>query len=103
MRYSSKLYTNNLKINCINNNIMAYKNILELVKTGEGYTTEFKERLSADTLGKEMCSFANASGGKIILGVKDNGDILGFTLSNSDKSRIQDIARNMDPTFSITI
>ena len=42
---------------------MDKKKILELVKTGEGYTLELKEGFSS-SLGKEICAFANASGGK---------------------------------------
>jgi len=75
-------------------------NIYELIKTGEGYTLELKERFSS-SIGKEICAFANASGGKIILGVKDSGEIIGFNLTNIIKSQIQDIARNMDPSFHV--
>ena len=81
---------------------MDYKELLELVKTGEGYTIEFKEDIGSN-LGKEICAFANASGGKIILGVKDDGTIRGYNLTNHDKSQIQDIARNMDPAFHVII
>lgn len=78
------------------------KELLELIETGEGYTLEFKESVS-NNLGKEICAFANADGGKIILGVRDDGSIKGLKLSNSDTSKIQDIARNMDPSFHIFI
>jgi predicted HTH transcriptional regulator len=81
---------------------MNKKELFELIKIGEGYTVEFKEKLN-DSLGKEVCAFANASGGKIILGVSDNGDIKGIKLENHDISRIQDIARNMDPAFFVNI
>ncbi|MBS3163719.1 ATP-binding protein [Candidatus Woesearchaeota archaeon] len=53
------------------------KKILDLIKIGEGLTLEFKERISSD-LGKEICAFVNARGGKIILGVRDNGEIIGM-------------------------
>jgi ATP-dependent DNA helicase RecG len=81
---------------------MNYAELLELVKTQEGYTLEFKESLST-SIGKEICAFANASGGKIILGIKDNGSVSGYNLTNKDKSIIQDIARNMDPSLHLTI
>ncbi len=81
---------------------MDKKELDELVKTGEGYTIEFKE--SADkSLGKEICAFANASGGKIILGVTDKNKIKGFSLANKTMSQIQDIARNMDPSFYVAV
>ena len=37
--------------------------LLELIKTGEGYTIELKESLNS-SIGKEICAFANASGGE---------------------------------------
>ena len=81
---------------------MNYKELLEVIKTGEGYTIELKESLNS-SVGKEICAFANASGGKIILGVKDDGTISGCNLTNKDKSLIHDIARNMDPAPHLTI
>ena len=43
-----------------------------LIETGEGYTLDFKEGIPSD-LGRHICAFANASGGRIILGVRDDG------------------------------
>ena len=74
---------------------MKREDLIELVKTGEGYTIEFKESLSS-SLSKEICAFANASGGKIILGVRDDNSIKGCHLSNSDFSKIQDIKISND-------
>ena len=74
--------------------------LLELVKTGEGLTLEFKENIGSN-LGREICAFANGNGGKIVLGVKDNGEILGVRITNSLKSQIQSYARNIDPAFSV--
>ncbi len=81
---------------------MDKKELLELIETGEGYTLEFKESLSS-SIGKDICAFTNSSGGKIILGVKDNGIIKGYNLSNRDKSKIQDIAKNMEPSLNVKI
>ena len=61
-----------------------------LINQGEGYTLEFKKAFS-NSIGKEICAFANSKGGKIILGVNDKGEIVGFSLTNSDKSRILDL------------
>src|SRR3989344_4936657 len=81
---------------------MDKKELLDFIKTGEGYTLEFKEQFP-DDLGRDICAFANSVGGKIFLGVKDNGEMKGFTLTNQIRSRIQDIARKMDPSFSVDI
>ena len=79
---------------------MDKEELLELLKTGEGLTLEFKENVSSH-LGKEICAFANSKGGRVILGVKDNGDILGIKITNALKSQIQTFARNIDPVFSV--
>ncbi len=76
--------------------------INDLIKTGEGYNLEFKEKIGSN-LDKEICAFANANGGKIILGVENSGNVIGFKLSNSSASKIQSIARNMDPNFNVDI
>ena len=82
---------------------MKYEELVDVVKTGEGYTIELKESLS-NNIGKDICAFANSSGGRIIIGVEDRTrEIRGCMLTNSDKSRIQDIARNMSPSFSVQI
>lgn len=47
-----------------------------LIVQGEGFTSEFKRSMPSD-LGREMCAFANASGGVILLGVTDKGEIVG--------------------------
>jgi len=52
------------------------KKDLEIIaKEGEGYKTEFKEAPS--NLDKEMVAFTNASGGRIFIGITDNGNIKG--------------------------
>ncbi len=81
---------------------MNRKEILNLINIGEGYTLDFKEAIPSD-LGKLICAFANASGGRIILGVRDNGTILGHKLTNSDEAKINSIARNIEPSASISI
>ncbi|MDA3870946.1 MAG: putative DNA binding domain-containing protein, partial [Candidatus Marinimicrobia bacterium] len=81
---------------------MKYSTLLDIIKTGEGYTIEFKKSISS-SIGKEICSFANSSGGKIIIGVNDKNQIKGYKLTNSTKSKLQDIARNMNPSFNIQI
>ncbi len=49
------------------------------LQKGEGYKLEFKESVS-NSLRKEMVAFANAGGGKILIGVKDGGEVKGTTI-----------------------
>jgi len=58
---------------------MNVENLKELISNGESITVEFKEskkKLNKD-LYESVCALLNRHGGHIILGVKDNGDILG--------------------------
>lgn len=43
-----------------------------IINQGEGYKLEFKKSFS-DSIGKEICAFANSKGGKILVGVAVNG------------------------------
>ncbi|MXX97258.1 MAG: ATP-binding protein [Rhodothermaceae bacterium] len=78
------------------------KGLSELIALGEGFTTEFK-RSSTSGLGREICAFANATGGTILLGVEDNGDLCGVANHNRLKSEIQSIARSADPPVAVEI
>ncbi len=67
---------------------MDKKELNIILKEGEGYKIEFKEGISG--LEKELTAFANASGGKIFLGVTDDGKAKGIQITSGLKSRIQD-------------
>ena len=94
------LFYTNIYIMEIDNYKMNEKELLALIQQGEGYNLEFKESLS-DNFGKEICAFANANGGKILMGVTDKGEQKGIEITNRLKSQIQDISRNFDPKFEV--
>ncbi len=73
-----------------------------LIAQGEGFASEFKRSIPSD-LGREMCAFANASGGVILLGVTDKGEIVGVADHNKIKSQIQAIARSAEPPIKVEI
>lgn len=73
-----------------------------ILDEGEGYLIEFKESMS-DSLAKEMVAFANSSGGRIFLGVSDEGVVKGVNITNRLRSQVQDIARKCDPPVSILL
>ena len=81
---------------------MKKKELRELIEQGEGYFVEFKEQIGV-SLDKEMVAFANASGGKIVIGVADSDKIVGCTTDNTVRSKVQDIATNCDPRILIHI
>ena len=71
-----------------------------LIQEGEGTTLEFKESLSS-SFARELVALANTIGGKILLGVRDDGTVIGVHDSNTLRARIQDIARNCDPPVRV--
>ena len=81
---------------------MKPKDIEILVQEGEGTTLEFKENLSA-SFARELVAMANTIGGRILLGVRDDGTVTGVKDSNSLRARIQDIARNCDPPVKVLV
>lgn len=73
-----------------------------LIQEREGTTLEFKESLSS-SFARELVAMANTIGGRILLGVRDDGTIVGVRDSNELRARIQDIARNCDPPVKIVV
>ncbi len=61
------------------------KELSFLIGEGEGYNVEFKQAFSKN-IAKDICAFANANGGRILVGVSDDGEIKGGKVTNSLKS-----------------
>lgn len=58
--------------------VMKPDELARLVLMGEGLTLEFKTRVPrAERIAKEVIAFANTSGGRLLLGVEDDGAIKG--------------------------
>lgn len=78
------------------------KDLDAILSDGEGYTIEFK--VSPDkSLAQEVCAFANASGGRIFIGISDDGKVIGTDTSNSARSRIQDTINQIEPQLPVNI
>ena len=73
-----------------------------LIALGEGFTTEFK-RTGTSNLGREICAFGNATGGVILIGVADDGEIAGVVNHNELKSQVQSIARSAEPPIAVEV
>ena len=81
---------------------MNEKALSNLIALGEGFTTEFK-RSGASGLGREICAFANATGGVIVIGMGDDGEVCGIPDHNRVKSEVQSIARSAEPAIAVEI
>ena len=79
--------------------------LLEIIKKGEDSFTEFKEEMAhQDNLAAEIVAFANTEGGNLIIGVSDDGEILGVTDLDKEMQRIDNIcSNNCEPTVYTTI
>ena len=71
-----------------------------IIQEGESYKIEFKESVDK-TFVEEVCAFANASGGRLFIGISDSGTIVGTDTSNSARSRIQDTIRQIQSDYNL--
>jgi hypothetical protein len=63
----------------------------EIIRSGEDEQTELKREFpsQADRIAKEISALSNASGGKIIIGASDSGNIVGVNNIQNVRERIQ--------------
>jgi ATP-dependent DNA helicase RecG len=73
-----------------------------VVQAGESYHAEFKRNVSSD-ISKEIVAFANSSGGRIFIGIDDDGTIPGIAVTNELKARVQSMARDCDPSINVVL
>jgi len=72
-----------------------------IVTSGEGYNAEFKITVPSKVreLTEEVCAFANAAGGVILIGVDDQNKIKGVNIDNSKRSAIQNSIGDITPSI----
>ncbi|MCK5888826.1 MAG: putative DNA binding domain-containing protein, partial [Methylococcales bacterium] len=69
--------------------------LAELLRQGENASIEFKAQfVRPESLAKEMIAFANTQGGVILVGVSDQGDVVGIKPEESPTEYVSNIARN---------
>ena len=77
-------------------------NLHELIGLGEGYHLKFKMRIDK-SIANEVCAFANADGGKLLLGITDLGEIKPLCLDNELMSRVQDTLNQIEPKIRVKL
>lgn len=73
--------------------------IINIVNSGEGFNAEFKVNLPSNlkNITEEVCAFANASGGIVLIGVDDKNIIKGVNIDNAKRSAIQNSIGEISP------
>jgi ATP-dependent DNA helicase RecG len=76
-----------------------------LVASGEGYNAEFKISVPSKVkeLTEEICAFANAAGGVLLIGVNDANEIKGVNIDNAKRSAIQNSLNEITPHLSCSL
>src|SRR6266545_2765674 len=65
---------------------MLRSELLELIANGESSGVEFKrDDVRPEQLAKEIVALANFQGGRVLLGVEDDGTISGLTRSDTER------------------
>lgn len=84
---------------------MNFHDVNAIIEEGEGFTVEFKRRISsAEKIARTIISFANTKGGTILFGVDDDGSIVGVESEKSEVELIEMAGRDYcDPPISCTI
>jgi ATP-dependent DNA helicase RecG len=75
--------------------------IKSIIAAGEGYNAEFKVSVpnKIKEITEEVCAFANASGGVVLIGVDDANTIKGITIDNAKRSAIQNSINEISPVI----
>jgi predicted HTH transcriptional regulator len=70
---------------------MDYRNVNRLIDQGEGFTIEFKRKVSTpEKIARALIAFANTKGGHILFGVDDDGTIVGVESEKSEADQIHE-------------
>ena len=76
-----------------------------LIAGGEGYNAEFKVSVPAKVkeLSEEVCAFANAAGGVLLIGIDDYNNLKGVSIDNAKRSAIQNSIGEITPALHCTL
>ncbi len=77
---------------------MLKSELLEIIANGENSGVEFKrDDIRPEQLAKEIVAMANFQGGRIILGVEDDGTISGLQRDNTEEWVMNVISSKIHP------
>jgi len=84
---------------------MTLHELSRLASLGEGRSLEFKHKVPRpERIAKEIIAFANTHGGQLLLGVDDNGAILGVRDANEEEFALDEALKmHCEPPVAIRI
>ena len=78
--------------------------IIEKLSLGEDSTIEFKQNIPhRNSLAEEICAFANSKGGTVIIGVNNDGEVVGIqnNLNQVEKAVIEICHDSVEPEIQV--
>ena len=78
---------------------MDVNELLALIRQGENERIEFKRRATPE-IAREICAMANADGGYILIGVSDEGNVLGCDIKRA-RETISSSLQNVTPPLQV--
>lgn len=81
------------------------EDIKRMSERGEGYNVDFKVAVPPKVreITEEVCSFANAAGGYVLIGIDDHGIVKGTLIDNAKRSAIQSSIGEISPALHCDI
>ena len=86
-------------------NMLEKSDVFQCLVQGEGLHVEFKQSVPVKVreLSEEVCGFANAQGGVVLIGISDSNEIVGTTIENSRRSAIQGSLGEISPKVQYSL
>lgn len=83
---------------------MKRHHLRELIAGGESTTVEFKRKFtSADKIARELIAFANTAGGRLLIGVDDDGTVVGVESEKEAIAEVEAAAGLVVPPLDLSI
>jgi predicted HTH transcriptional regulator len=80
------------------------KSTIQIIKEGEGLTSEFKRKIDSPfKIAKTITAFANTSGGTLLVGIADNGTILGIQSELAEMQRLEKASSLTEPPVLVQV
>ena len=76
---------------------MNRETLQRMLSLGESQSLEYKTGINPAAIGREICAFLNSGGGYLVIGIADNGDVLGVPAGQDIKELEKAITTGLVP------